>query len=313
MLRIGIWFDARHCAYGGPTLVLIGTILGLYKDAARRNKPIMILLNEPGDVNWALDATENLEYTSQKAPNLLVGPACYSSADVAVKNEELDNHPIWKHTKHGIVPSMWFGKFISHGLPFLDPKRANGRRLHVWGAGVDVERFCPAPVPKTQDFFIYFKSQRYDDLRAIQAYLFNNYFQFRGTILTYYSYSPEMLLEAARASRFCIMIDRTETQGLASLEIMACDCPLFVIDWTEHVHENEEQVYRIQGASSVPCMDHRCGMKSLWQTLEKDFPLFLKQLSTYTPREYVLESYSFEASAHKLRTLMDVVNHVETS
>jgi hypothetical protein len=314
MLRIGIWFDARHCAYGGPTLVLIGTILGLYKDAARRNKPITLLFNEPGDVNWAVDATENLEYTTQKAPNILVGPACFGTSDVAVKNENLENHQVWKYTKHGIVPSVWFGKFISHGLPYLDPKRANGRRLHIWGAGVDVDRFCPDPYPqKTQDYFIYFKSQRYEDLRSINSYLFNNYFQFRGTTLTYYFYSPEMLLEAARKSRFCIMLDRTETQGLASLEIMACNCPLFVLDWTEHTYENKEQVYNYGGASSVPCMDHRCGMKSSWKTLEQDFPAFLKQLPTYTPRDYVLESYSFEASARKLRTLMDTVNHAETS
>lgn len=314
MLRIGIWFDARHCAYGGPTLVLLGTILGLYQDAVRRNKPILILLNEPGDVNWAVDATENLEYASQKAPNIIIGPACFSSSDVAVKADNLENHRIWKHIKHGIVPSMWFGRYISHGLPFLDPKRANGRRLHVWGAGVDVDRFCPDRCfEKTQDYFIYFKSQRYDDLRTIQSYMFTNYFQFRGTILSYYSYTPEMLCEAARRSRFCIMIDRTETQGLASLEIMACDCPLFVLDWTEHMYEGDDHVYRFQGASSVPCMDHRCGMKSSWQDLEKDFPTFLSQLSTYTPREYVLESYSFEASARKLRALMDVVNHAETS
>lgn len=309
MLRIGIWFDARHCAYGGPTLVLLGTILGLYQDAARRNKPILIVLNEPGDVNWALDPTENLEYTMQKAPNLCIGPACFNGSEVAVQESDLETHPIWKYARNCIAPSIWFGQFISHGLPFLDPRRSGGRRLHVWGAGVDVDRFCPAIKPeKTQDFFIYFKSQNYEHLRQIHAYLFKNYFQFRGTIITYYTYSLELLVQAARSSRFCIMLDRTETQGLASLEIMACDCPLFVLDWKEHHHETaDNRVLGTNGASSVPCMDDRCGMKSSWETMEKDFPVFLQKLASYTPRGYVLESYSFEASARKLRHLLEAV------
>jgi hypothetical protein len=310
MLRIGIWFDPRHCAYGGPTAVLLGTILGLYQDAERRKKPICILLNEPGDVNWAMDATENLEYTTQKAPNILVGPGCYASCDVAVKPEELESHKIWKYVKNGVVPSVWYGRFISNGLPFLDPTRANGRRLHIWGAGVDIDRFYPAPKhEKMQDFFIYFKSQNYDHLRYIHMYLFKNYFQLRGSIITYYTYTPEMLAHAARNSRFCIMLDRTETQGLASLEIMSCDCPLFVLDWTEHIYEApDKQHYGINGASSVPCMDNRCGMKSSWETLEKDFPQFLQTLHSYTPRQFVLESYSYESSARKLRSIIESIN-----
>lgn len=309
MLRIGIWFDARHCAYGGPTLVLLGTILGLYQDAVRRNKPILILLNAPGDINWALDALENLEYTVQKAPNLFIGPCCFNGSEVALKSDKLPNHTIWKNTKNCIVPSKWFGQFISHGLPFLDPERSDGHRLHLWGAGVDIDRFCPDPkIEKTNDYFIYFKSQNYDHLHNIHSYMFKNYFQFRGTILTYYSYSPDMLVHAARSSRFCIMLDRTETQGLASLEIMACDCPLFVLDWNEFTYETSDKyVYGTSNASSVPCMDDRCGMKSSWEKLEKDFPVFLQKLadSSYTPRQYVLESYSYEASARKLRHLLE--------
>jgi hypothetical protein len=173
---------------------------------------------------------------------------------------------------------------------------------------VDIDRFCPSMRhEKTQDFFIYFKSQNYEHLHNIHAYLFMNYFQFRGTIITYYTYSPEILAHAARSSRFCIMLDRTETQGLASLEIMACDCPLFVLDWKEHVQETSNQVLSTNSATSAPCMDDRCGMKSSWETIEKDFPAFLDKLGSYTPRGYVLESYSFEASARNLRHLLESV------
>jgi hypothetical protein len=305
MLRIGIWFDPRHCAFGGPTLVLLGTILGLYQDAERRKKPILIVFNEPGDVNWSLDITEDLEYATQKAPNLYIGPCCFNGSEVGLSKSDLESNIIWKYSRNCLVPSQWFGQLINHGMPFLDPERSGGRRLHIWGAGVDVDRFCPTKPDKTQDFFIYFKSQNYEHLRKVHAYLFQNYFQFRGSIVTYYTYSPELLVNAARSSRFCIMLDRTETQGLASLEIMSCECPLFVLDWTEHNIEVKDRSYTSKTASSVPCMDQRCGMKSSWETLEKDFPVFLKQLASYTPRQYVLESYSFEASARKLRNLIE--------
>lgn len=313
MLRIGIWFNSRHCSFGGPTVVLLGTILGLYQDAERRKRPITILFNEPGDINWALDTTEDLKYATQKAPNIFVGPMCYSHSFVGLNESERENNEVWKYVKNGIVPSLWYGQFINNGLPYLDPKLSEGRRLHLWGAGVDIDRFCPSPVQeKTQDYFIYFKSQKYDHLHSISEYLFKNYFQFRGSILVYYSYSYEMLIEAARKSRFCIMLDRTETQGIASLEIMACDCPLFVIEWSGAVHEDSEKSYGMKEASSVPCMDERCGMKSSWETLNKDFPEFIKNLGSYTPRKYVLESYSYEASARKLRNLLES-NHAETS
>ncbi len=55
MLRIGVWFDPRHAAYGGPTTVLLGTLLGFYQHAEAAGLEILILLNEPGDVNWSVD------------------------------------------------------------------------------------------------------------------------------------------------------------------------------------------------------------------------------------------------------------------
>lgn len=308
MIRIGIWFNASHCAYGGPTVVLLGTILGLLQDAERRKKPCVIVLNEPGDINWSLDMNENIEYMVQKAPNILIGPACFSNSVICVKEDELEQHPLWKYGRNTVVPSNWYGHFINRGLPYLDKTKSGDRRLFIWGAGVDIHRFCPAPhIPKTQDYFIYFKSQNYEELYALHAYLFKNYFNFRGTILTYYNYTPDMLVAAARASRFCFIVDRTETQGLASLEIMACNCPLFVLDCKEHVVEMNETVYTMKGASSVPCMDDRCGMKSGFETLGRDFPVFLQKLESYTPREYVLESYSYEASARKLRNLLELI------
>lgn len=296
-LRIGIWFDPRHISYGGPAMVLIGTILGFIQDASTTQRPIILLINESGDVNWNIDAYM-IDDHNQSKPNMVCGPMCFSIDDAETK--DLSTHTLWVNNKHSVIPSHWYKWCISRGLPFMDEEQAKGRTCTVWGAGVDIHRFAPSQTPKTQDYFVYFKSQNYQDLQTLHKYLFNNYFQYTGSVLIYYHYDPNMLVAQAQKSRFCIVIDKTETQGLASLEIMACDCPLFVLDYTVF----ECKTFQVHGASSVPCFDERCGMKSSMETLNKDFPRFLNNLPKYKPREFVLEQYSYEASAHALRDIL---------
>ena len=292
-LRVGIWFNSLHVSYGGPSLVLIGTILGILQ----QDDPFIILLNEVGDVNWCVDRTDTLRYDLAKAPNMYIGPLVFSSADAEI--EDYTQHELWKYGSNFLAPSHWFRWWIMQGLPFDKKEKAGHRTCDIWGSGVDIDYFRPIG-EKKHDYFIYFKSQNFPNLQKVHQFLFNNYFHFRGTVLTYYHYDKEMLREQANNSRFCIMVDNTETQGLASLEIMACNCPLFVLDCTQHKGDR----MAMNGATSVPCMDHRCGMKSSWETMEKDFPLFLKALSLFQPRAYVCESYSFKAAAKNLLQIM---------
>ena len=295
-LRIGVWFDERHMAFGGPTVVLLGTILGFFQDAAARDESIRILLNEPGDVNWELGLPKDLPLELAAAPNLVFGPMCFKHSDGELRNPA--EHALFAVKGHPVLfASDWFREWVCHAVPFP--------RALTWGAGVDTDFFTPSCEPPSMDFFIYFKSQRYEDLGRINDFLFNEYFGIRGTVLTYYSYDAEMLRNAAQSARFCIMLDRTETQGLAALEIMACGCPLFVLDETVY-----EGVGRGGPATSVTCWDVSCGMKSSFDRLRTDFPAFLTQLPSYTPRAFVETSYSFAAAAGRLREIM---HRAETS
>ena len=293
-LRIGIWFDERHMAYGGPTAVLLGTLLGFYQDAETRGEEVRILLNEPGDLNWDMGPSKDLSHASAVSPNFVVGPFCFQHRDGELDADQRQAHATWVAQPPVIFPSEWFRDWITSALPF--------QNSFVWGAGVDTDFFTPADtIEKTQDFFIYFKSQRYEDLVNLSAFLFNEYFGIKGTVLTYYYYDREMLRQAARTSRFCIMLDKTETQGLAALEIMACDCPLFVLDTTVY-----EGVEKSGAATSVTCWDTCCGMKSSLSKLREDFPVFLTQFiaGAYSPRAFVMRQYSYSAAAHRLRTIL---------
>jgi hypothetical protein len=130
--------------------------------------------------------------------------------------------------------------------------------------------------------------------------LFTKWFHLRGHVLSYYCYTPEMLRAAARSSRFCIVLNNTETQGLAMLEIMSCDCPLFVVDCTLY----RGPTIAMSGASSAPCWSPACGKKTSWATIEADFAAFIASLASYRPREFVESGYSLRVAAASLRSLL---------
>jgi hypothetical protein len=298
MYRFGIWFDTTHVPYGGPSHLLIGTLLGLLQ----ADPHCIVLLNEPGDYNWLFGGIPRLQDYEEQTVGCRngVGPMTFGAGDAFLSTPESNRY--WSLSNKSpttyLVPSAWFGHWISQGLPFLNA----GKRLAIWGGGVNTDRFAPLlrPVSWRHDFFIYFKSQNWDHLRSVHEYLFHNYFKLHGPTLTYYFYSTEELLETARNARCCIYVGCVETQGLASLEIMSCDCPLFVLDTTEYHHEGRGMT----GVTTVPCWDSMCGMKSSVANMSRDFPVFMERLETYTPRTFVEREYSWKASAGKLLQLI---------
>jgi len=297
MLRIGIWFDETHCSYGGPTLVLLGAIVGLIQDANARLAPITVLINEQGDVNWVMNRLREHEKIIGHIRNPLIGPLVFNHDDALTKDPV--KNIVWNTGKRFIIASDWFGNLVQRGLPFCSP-----RSLSIWPSGVDTDYYTPG-TKKSQDYFIYFKSQHYPNLQYLHIYLFNNYFKYCGQTLTYYHYTPEMMRDAAQKSRFCIFVSNTETQGLAALEILACGIPMFVLDCT--IYKNERLIH--ENATSVTCWDERCGMKSSWETLHEDFPVFLARLDTYKPREFVCSDYTFQAAGKRLRALITREHH----
>lgn len=309
-LRIGVWFDARHVAYGGPAQVLIGTMLGFLQDAEATSRPCVLLLNEPGDVNWMCDVPECAEDwdAATRGRKRVVGPLVFNAGMAHIKDPDAESL-VWRLGDHEltvfVAPSAWWAAWICRGLPFHDVARWN-KPMIVWGAGVDVEKFQPKAslAGPRHDFFIYFKSQAWHELRDVHVYLMKNYFRLHGPTLIYYFHTHEELLAAATSADFCIFMSGPETQGLAALEIMACGCPLFVIDACRFEHGG----VTMQGATSVTCWEEGvCGVKSGMPNIATDFPRFLEGLGTYKPREFVEERYSWRGAAGTLRRMMELL------
>jgi hypothetical protein len=270
----------------------------------------VVLLNELGDMNWAVDSLENVESfdLATRGTRRAVGPLTFSHHDFFIKHP--NDSPVWRMGGRSftlfLAPSQWFGAWINHGLPFY--RLENARPMVVWGAGVDTDYYVPRPIAvptaktRRHDYFIYFKSQAWSELAEVHEYIFKNYFRMHGPTLTYYFYSQEELLEAAQSAEFCIYMGVPETQGLAALEIMATGCPLFILDKCQYSLEG----FGTPTATSATCWSEGvCGMKSSLERLAEDFPRFLAKISEYKPREFVEANYSRQVAAGKLWKMLE--------
>jgi hypothetical protein len=91
-----------------------------------------------------------------------------------------------------------------------------------------------------------------------------------------------------------------ETQGLAYQEALAMDVP--ILAWDEGVLVDPHlQPFLPEGVtvSSVPYFDDRCGLRFRHEALQSQFTQFWRQLSTYRPRDYVVEKLSMAESARR--------------
>jgi hypothetical protein len=154
----------------------------------------------------------------------------------------------------------------------------------------------------TTDCLIYYKNRPVDHLQAVL-----DFFEKRGityTGLEYGNYTQEEFIESLSSVRFCVIIDNTESQGIATQEMMAANKPIFVWDQTIWDHMGSE--YTVP-ATSVPYWSEECGIIITSQNeLENSFDIFYSNLSNYSPRDFVER----ELSAQK--TVQILLEHYES-
>ena len=153
-----------------------------------------------------------------------------------------------------------------------------------------------------------FKCYINDKYRPETCCVIGNFYGLKGQLLCYHFYKPEMLRDAARKSKFCIMLDNEETQGLAALEIMACGCPIFCIDRNYYKSNNKVMEGSV---TSIVSWSPQCGIKTTEEVWKSDFETFLSSLSSFTPAKFVHENYSYKESARKLMTIAFKVRSLE--
>jgi len=285
-MRIGIWIDAGHFPAGGPTVVLIGLIIGLKQVLPDS----LLIINDDGDININLNACLH--------PCLFPENTIFATNPIHMGvTREPEKDLIWKYRKNITFTSYWVIDWLDQFFPIKKSIINNTKNIYIWESGIDTSYFVPTNRRKVNDFFIYYKSQNATQIEGVWGFIFHNYYGLKGQLLCYHFYKPEMLRDLAQSSKFCIMVDNEETQGLAALEIMACGCPIFCIDKKSYVREN---LMMSGSVTSICSWSDECGMKSTEEKWKEDFPIFLKNIKTYNPAKFVHERYSFAASARTL-------------
>ncbi len=266
----------------GPGKVYQNLTLGLRKLGHGVNQPIVgdadltICLQMVGGIE-TLDPTKTLY-----GPNIVDLPSQYPSL---FSSEQ----------RRFISASSWIRDIqIADGL-------GNPENYHVWSVGIDTEIWAPdTSKPKTQDCFIYYKNRPQEDLKVVE--LIMRKFKLAYSVVEYGKYTEEDLRHACNSSRFCVVLDNTETQGIATMEILSMGVPMYVFNKTSWTSADGK---RTCPATSVPYFDSTCG-EVVDDIMIEHFRLFLDSIPKYNPRTYMLEHHTLEKAA---QNLLDLANH----
>lgn len=255
----------------GPDKVVYNLIKGL------QSMNVDYLINQDGDVNVIL---QNVSRLYGDLSNCFLGP------NIATLPKDVVTLLNYNSYRKIIVPSVWVKNLYSNWIP--------SEKIEIWSVGIDTEKFNKSASEKVYDFLIYFKRRNSNELNQIIEILNKKNKSF--VLIQYGQYNEDYFIESISKSKFGIVIDGTESQGVALQEIMSCDLPLIVWD-VEYWMDGGDSCKC--SATSVPYFDKRCGLK-FYSIEEFDtiYEIFIN--NKYSPREFILENLSIEKTTEDL-------------
>jgi hypothetical protein len=193
-----------------------------------------------------------------------------------------------------IAPSKWTKDLFVQKVGLKEEK------IFIWPVGIDTQKFNQLPSNKIYDFLIYFKRRDRDELRKVIEFLNKKNKTF--TIIEYGHYDENSFIESISNSKYGIVIDGTESQGIAIQEMMSCNLPLLVWD-VEYWNDMGDSFKCV--ATSVPYFDDRCGIKFYSiEELEQKYETFIN--SNYSPRDFILEKLSLKKTTSSLIEILNI-------
>jgi hypothetical protein len=196
--------------------------------------------------------------------------------------------------KFYIAPSKWTKDL------FVEKVGLKEEKIFIWPVGIDTKKFDDFAHKKVYDFLIYFKRRNKNELRQITEFLNKKNQNF--IIIKYGEYNDDTFIDAISKSKYGIIIDGTESQGIAIQEMMSCNLPLLV--WDVEYWNDMGDSFKCD-ATSVPYFDDRCGIKFYSiEELEEKYKIFIT--GKYSPREFILEKLSLEKSTSALMEILNI-------
>ena len=261
----------------GPGKVVSNLIKGLSNVGAEftTNQPFNL------DHNLLVLQETNLLYAETNKQKIIGPNICTLPID--------NQFVMTQNYKKMIVPSEWVKQLYMRWLP--------ESKLFVWAVGIDTDYFYDmSNEVKDIDCLIYFKRRDENELKQIISFLASKNQTYE--IIKYGSYSEVEFMNVLKRSKYGIVIDKCESQGIAIEEMMSTNLPLLV--WDTPVWDDRGEAFKIE-ATSVPYWDERCGGKfTRFEEINDTFNAFIENKNNFSPRNFILEHLSLEHCANNL-------------
>lgn len=273
-------------------LELIKSNFNINPNAKNLYKNICVL-RSPQALSWLAENKVN--------HNIIIGPN-FSADEVSKINKQNPNLKLFLAASSHVKFT-----YINYGV--------SEEKIHIWPVGINTNLYKDfSQNKKNIDCLLYFKRRTEEELLEVQEML-KKYSQ-TYKVLSYGSYTEQDLINAARECKYAVILDGTESQGIAIESIMSCNLPLFVFDQIYLGFSPIESIRENLRSTSVPYWEDRCGMKVPTDTHRKSknkfydisesgsfFSDFLNKLPNYSPRSFITENLSLEKQASELINL----------
>lgn len=235
---------------------------------------------------------------------LLVGPN-FTAADMAEIYSEHSNA-----VSYFLAPSNAVGAtYEYYGVP--------KDRIKIWPVGIDTQYFPDVSNSvKSQDAVLYFKRRSPGELRQVIKLLENEGQTY--TVLKYGHYTKEDFKQVLQASRYAVILDGTESQGIALQEIMSSNLPLFVFDQIYAGEAPNQYLREFLSPTTVPYWSESCGIKVPTDMFGQSkkyyisipdsagaFREFLNRQKNFSPRTFIVENLSLKKQAREFSALFN--------
>ena len=280
---INLWYEESYWGHAGgrvsgPEKVVKNTI-----DALEQEGIEYAINDDTYSYNFLMQyqhGVAHLKHQELEHSSCVIGPQVWpfdSYGKFLIENPQ--------YYKNIIAPSEWVKNLFENKLGIS--------KVVGWPVGIKEPNIISN---QSIDCLIYYKNRPAEHLEQVKSLLSK-----RGLThvqLQYGSYSQDEFKDALAKVQFCIIIDNTESQGIAIQEMMAVGKPLFVWDINEWDYMGEQ--YKVP-ATSVPYWSDECGEKFYFvDELEETFERFYDRIDTYNPRNLIDSELSYKSSMKKL-------------
>jgi hypothetical protein len=237
-------------------------------------------LNEKGDINWFIQRNKALDTEPITSfPNLFIGPNIVDIPPYCPALMDYNNYVT------SIVPSSWVKELHNNWLP--------DEKVTVWNSGIDYNRWCENKQPIEYEVMIYYKNRTKEDLDEVTSFLQSKNIKY--IIVEYGTFNQDQFFDIISKSKSGILLDGTETQGIAIAEMMSCNLPLLVWD--------VKKTTDLFPPTSIPYFDETCGeVIHDISEIEVVYDKFSKGI--YQPREYILTNCNYITQAKKILEIL---------